>query len=241
MKLENLSIIPASVRLRQATLQDVIGILALKQRIKGVSLPWNEEELRSQISSFPEGQVIAESARTRQIIGALGTLVIARSGYSLFSRWSDLTAEGTFKNHDPEHGKTLFRSHLIVDPKYDNREMRDLLSQAELVIAKIFNMDRIRAGVRFRDYYLFHHLAPAEYLREVEVGLISDSWLTQVFNRGFKPLAVVSRYYPQDWRSDGYAVVAQLDLRADPSQSASTSENQKVFHFDRYSELAQNL
>ena len=205
----------APITVRRATYRDFNGILALKSRITGISLPWGERELLSQISSFPEGQFVAETTRDRKIVGALGTLVIFRLDYSLLAKWRDLTADGTFRNHDQEHGKTLFRSHLVIDPAFDGTPtMRDLLCQTELKIAEQLGMDRIRAGLRFKDYYLFHHLGPGEYFRQVEQGIIGDSWINQTLDRGFKALALVCQYYPQDWRSDGNAVVAQLDLHA---------------------------
>ena len=214
MDQDRMNVVSAAVTIRPANIRDISGIMALKRRIHGVSLPWGDEELASQIVSFPEGQIVAVNSRSRQVIGALGTLVIARSHYSLLANWGDMTAEGTFRNHDPSRGKTLFRSHLIVDPRFDCTQLRDLLSEAELGLATRLGLDRIRAGVRFKDYYLFHHLAPIQYLREIEQGLVADSWVSQTLARGFKALAVVTGYYPKDWRSDGYAVVAQLELRS---------------------------
>lgn len=218
------------ITVRRATFRDISGILALKSRLTGLSLPWGERELFSQISFFPEGQFVAETTRDKKIVGTLGTLVIFRLDYSLLAKWRDLTANGTFRNHDREHGKTLFRSHLVIDPAFDGTPvMRDLLCQNELKIAEQLGMERIRTGLRFKDYYLFHHLGPGEYFRQVEQGIIGDSWINQTLDRGFKALALVGQYYPQDWRSDGNAVIAQLDLhsresrRADPIPIISTS------------------
>lgn len=216
-------LMPPSITVRMATLRDIDGIFALKRRITGISIPWGRSELLSQILSFQEGQFVAVNTQNRQIIGALGTLVISRSDYSLLAKWGDLTADGTFRNHDPSHGKTLFRSHLIMDPRFDCKTIRDSLSQAELGIAIKLGLDRIRVGVRFKDYYLFHHLAPSEYFKQVEKGHISDTWITQTLNRGFRALALVTQYYPPDWRSDGYAVVAQLELHTAETKTTPAS------------------
>lgn len=200
----------SSIIVRMATIHDIKNIITLKRRIFGVSLPWGEHELFSQINTFQEGQIVAINTKNGEVVGALGTLVISSSEYSLLAHWGDLTGNGTFRNHNLSLGDTLFRSHLIVDPRFD-REMLELLGQAELGIASMLGLSRIRAGVRFMEYYLFHHLAPAEYFEQVEMGTITDDWITLTLNRGFRPLALVTEYFPKDLRSEGYAMVAQLD------------------------------
>ena len=232
-KARNETVNNAEVRIRSATLRDIEGILDLKARIAGISLPCGEGELASQITFFREGQLVAESLERRQIIGAVGTLVISRFDYSLFSKWCDLTASGTFRNHDPRHGRTLFRSHLLVDPHFDESDrVRDALSQAELEIAVRLRMERIRAGVRLRDYYLFQHLSPADYFKQVARGRIRDRWVRQTLDRGFKALALVHRYYPRDTRSEGNAVMAQLDLQATQMKETRALSRHELMRLD---------
>jgi GNAT superfamily N-acetyltransferase len=196
------------INIRQTRPEDFEGIIELTRRVYPGSPPWSPEQLASHLTVFPDGQLVALVEEA--IVGMASSLIVLWDDYEFETNWRDFTAEGTFTNHDPERGRTLYGAEVMVDPTRQGQGIGSVLYDARRQLAVRLGLRRIRAGARLRGY---HHVADRmsahEYVKRVESGAFTDPTLTFQLNRGFHVLAVVSDYLRHDPESLGYAAVIE--------------------------------
>ena len=198
------------IRTRPMRRKDIPAIIALTREVYPESKPWTEAQLASHLEIFPEGQVVAEDLATGEIVGMAASLIVFWDDYDMSASWRDFTAGGTFINHDPAMGRTLYGAEVMVKPTRQGEGIGGLLYNARKRIAKKFGLLRIRAGARLRGYGKHaDRMSPDEYVRNVESGAIVDPTLTFQLKRGFHVLAVVRGYLHDDPESRGYAAVIE--------------------------------
>ena len=195
---------------RQTTAADFPGIIALTRAIYPGALSWTEEQLAAHLRVFPEGQFVAVRTDTGEIVGMAASLIVLWDDYELQSSWRDFTAAGSFANHDPVRGRTLYGAEIMVSPALQGQGVGTKLYAAREALARRLGLLRIRAGARLRDYHRHADRMSAEaYAAAVVRGEVVDRTLTFQLRRGFRVIGVISGYLRHDPESLGHAAVIE--------------------------------
>ena len=136
----------ADVLVRNTRPDDFDGIVALTRRVYPDSVPWSKEQLSSHLAVFPEGQFVA--LEDAVIVGMAASLIVLWDDYHFEATWRDFTASGTFKNHDPARGRTLYGAEVMVDPERQGAGIGTALYSARRDLCVRLGLRRIRAGAR---------------------------------------------------------------------------------------------
>jgi GNAT superfamily N-acetyltransferase len=199
---------PAVVRHTQAG--DFPGIIELCRVTYPDAPPWTEAQLASHLRVFPEGQFVALSPADGAVVGMAASLIVLWDDYAFTTNWRELTAAGTFTNHDPVRGRTLYGAEIMVHPAWQGRGVGTQLYAEREALARRLGLLRIRAGARLRGYRKFSgSLGAEEYVLGVVRGELTDPTLTFQLRRGFRVLAVVTGYLAHDPQSLGHAAVIE--------------------------------
>jgi GNAT superfamily N-acetyltransferase len=138
------------------------------------------------------------------------SLIVLWDDYELSTSWRDFTATGSFANHDPVRGRTLYGAEIMVSPALQGQGVGSQLYAARETLARRLGLLRIRAGARLRDYHRHADRMTAEaYVAAVVRGALVDRTLTFQLRRGFRVLGVVANYLRHDPESLGYAAVIE--------------------------------
>ena len=172
--------------------------------------PWTEQQLAGHLQVFPEGQIVAVDSAAQTIVGMASSLIVRWDDYDMASSWRDFTSHGTFANHDPAYGRTLYGAEVMVRPEAQGMGIGSKLYEARRAIARRFNLLRIRAGARLRGYGKWaRQLTADQYVFRVIYGALRDPTLSFQLKHGFKVIGVVSNYLRHDPESLGYAAVIE--------------------------------
>jgi GNAT superfamily N-acetyltransferase len=187
---------------------DFDQIVELTRRVYHGAPPWTREQLQAHHAVFPEGQFVALAGA--RVVGMAASLIVWWDDYDMTTSWRDFTAGGTFANHDPEKGRTLYAAEVMVDPEWQGHGVGGKLYEARRQLVVRLGLRRIRAGARLRGYHRYaDQLTPVEYVQRVERGEIHDPTLSFQLHRGFRVLDVVSGYLRHDPESLGHAAVIE--------------------------------
>jgi GNAT superfamily N-acetyltransferase len=173
-------------------------------------VPWNERQLASHLEVFPEGQFVAVESGSNRVVGMAASLVILWDDYDIDMDWHDLTEHGSFVNHDPENGHTLYGAEIMVRPGLQGRGIGKNLYRSRRELTQRLKLLRIRAGARLRGYHRYAgRMSATDYVREVVKGTIGDPTLSFQLKQNFHVLAVVQNYLRKDQESLGHAAVIE--------------------------------
>lgn len=213
---------PAGVEVRHTQARDFAGIIALSRAVYPDTPPWTTAQLSSHLAVFPEGQFVAVEAD--RVMGMAASLIVLWDDYDFDTSWRDFTAAGTFTNHDPERGRTLYAAEVMVDPARQGSGIGTRLYDARRDLVVRLGLRRIRAGARLRGFHrVAGQMTPQEYVERVERGDLSDPTLSFQLKRGFRVLAVASGYLRHDPESLGWAAVIEwLNPAAPENRGART-------------------
>lgn len=199
----------AAIRVRNTEGRDLARITELTRAVYPESKPWNSDQLSLHLDVFPEGQFVAVTPDD-VVVGMAASLVILWDDYESHMSWREFTASGTFANHDPEHGRTLYGAEVMVHPEYQRRGIGKLLYAARRALAERMGLLRIRAGARLIGYHAYaDRMSATEYVRCVVREECKDPTLSFQLRNGFHILAVVSDYLMHDPASLGYAAIIE--------------------------------
>jgi GNAT superfamily N-acetyltransferase len=200
----------AGFRVRRLERRDFDGVIEVCRAVYPDSPSWRTDQLESHLNVFPEGQFVAVEDVSDSVVGVASSLVIRWDDYDIESSWRDFTAHGTFANHDPEHGRTLYGAEVMVHPCRQRRGLGKALYAARRDLARRLRLLRIRAGARLRGYHLHAAtMTAAEYVRHVVAGELRDPTLSFQLHEGFRVLGVTDRYLRHDPESLGHAAVIE--------------------------------
>ena len=188
---------------------DVAEIIELCRRVYPASPPWTDAPLRSHLDCFPDGQLVARGADGR-LAGMAASLIVRWDEYDTMGSWRDFTASGTFQNHDPVNGRTLYGAEVMVDPAVQGMGAGSALYRARRALAERLGLLRIRAGARLAGYGgVSQEMTPWEYVLDVAAARRRDPTLSFQLGRGFHVFDVVHGYLQHDPASRGWAALIQ--------------------------------
>ena len=168
---------------------------------------WTEEEIRSQLRRFPEGQFVAEY--DGRIIGAAHSLIIDLDEYGDAHSWESVTSDGRITNHDPE-GDTLYGMDVVVDPAFRGMRIGRRLYEARKQLARRLNLRRIMIGGRLPNYHKYaDELSVHDYVERVLAREIDDPVVRFQIANGFTVKRIVPNYLPEDEESRGHAALME--------------------------------
>ncbi len=198
----------AAVVVRQTRQEDFDGLIALTEAVYPSSPPWTRAQLASHLKVFPEGQFVAVMGD--RVVGMAASLIVYWDDYDFSTSWRDFTEGGTFVNHDPERGRTLYAAEVMVAPDLQGRGIGRMLYAARRDLVRRLGLQRIRAGARLRGYHRYaKDMTPEQYVAAVAAGEIADPTLTFQIKRGFRVLGAVEEYLHHDPESLGHAAVIE--------------------------------
>jgi GNAT superfamily N-acetyltransferase len=204
-----MSVVADGILVRNTRPEDFPGIIQMTRRVYPDSPPWTVEQLASHHAIFPDGQFVALDS-VGVIVGMTASLIVLWEDYEFDTNWRDFTAHGTFTNHDPVRGRTLYAAEVMVDPQRQGMGIGSQLYAARRALVIRLALRRIRAGARLRGYHrVASDMSAHEYVARVERGELSDPTLSFQLRRGFRVLAVVSGYLRYDPESLGYAALIE--------------------------------
>lgn len=190
--------------------EDFAPIIEMTREVYHDSPSWKMEQLSSHLEVFPEGQVVAAEQETGRVVGMAASLIVDWDEYDMRASWRDFTDRGTFQNHNPVTGRTLYGAEIMVRPSKQGRGIGKKIYAARRELVRRMGLLRIRAGARLCGYHLHaDRLTPEKYVTEVLAGRLSDPTLSFQLKQGFMPLAVASDYLHHDPASLGFAAVIE--------------------------------
>lgn len=199
-----------AVEVRNTRREDFPRILELCRRVYPESLPWNEAQLESHLRTFSAGQFVAVDTASGRLVGCAASLIVLWDDYEMHGTWREFTDSGTFTNHDPARGRTLYGAEVMVDPEAQGRGVGSRLYDARRELARDLRLARIRAGARLRGYHRYSDaLTPEAYVRRVVAEELQDPTLSFQLHRDFHVIAVVENYLRHDPESLGHAAVIE--------------------------------
>ena len=196
------------IAVRQLRREDFPAIHDISRKIYPDSPAWSDAQLESHLVVFPEGQLVAEDGG--EVVGMAASLIVLWDEYSFDTSWREFTANGTFTNHDPVKGRTLYGAEIMVTPAKQGGGVGKALYEARRDLCRRLGLLRIRAGARLAGYHRYaDKMTPEEYTERVVKGKLSDPTLTFQLKRGFEVLADARNYLRHDPESFGHAAVIE--------------------------------
>lgn len=197
------------VIVRNTRPDDFEEIERMCRRIYPEDVPWDPPALANHLRFFPQGQFVAEHKPTQKVVGMAASLIIQWDDYEIGHAWHDFTDHGFFTNHNPA-GQTLYGADIMVDPQMRGMGIGKLIYRARSNLCRALRLRRIRAGARLRGYHQYaDQMTAEEYVIKVINRQLGDPTLSFQLKQGFRVIAVVEDYLPDDPDSRGAAAVIE--------------------------------
>ncbi len=194
----------ASLSIRRATLDDVVGIAALSRRIYYPMPGLTEQMIRGQINNFERGQFVA--VHDGKIVGYCATFKISETAALGPHTWHEITGNGFASRHDLT-GTWLYGMDVSVDPEHRRLRIGQRLYNARKALAKELGLKGIVFGGRMPGLSrkLREVRSPEEYLARVRERKLRDPVINFHIAQGFEPVGILKGYEIGDKESLGYA------------------------------------
>ncbi len=197
------------VHVRPMHPDDFATIIEMCRKVYPDAPPWDNTVLECHRNLFGQGQLVAVDADNR-VLGYAAALIVWWDDYGMDHTWNEVTADGWFTTHDPDHGRTLYGADIMVDPDARGMGVGKQIYQARRSLCRRLSLRRIRAGARLRGYAQYADLlTPHEYVIEVVNRRLGDPTLSFQLKQGFRVIGVVERYLSEDAESRGHAAIIE--------------------------------
>ena len=223
MQKQNSKSFEKNIVLRQLQLTDYHAVTEVQMKCFPGMKTWNEEQFKSQIAIFPEGQICIEYHG--KVVASSSSLIIDFDIYSESHSWAEIADKGYIRNHNYS-GDTLYGIEIMVDPEYRGLKLSRRLYEARKKLAAAKNLKRIVIGGRIPGYEKYSaKLTAREYINKVLDKKLTDPVLTPQLSNGFVLKRIIPEYLSSDQESKGYATFlewANLDYK--PKSKVLTSQ-----------------
>lgn len=188
---------------RQLTLDDYDALVEMAHRCFPGMQPWGRDQIESQLSIFPEGQLCVEIDGR---LAASSTSLILEYDPSLeWHNWKAVADAGYIRNHKPK-GDTLYGIEIMVDPDFRGMKLSRRMYDARKELCRTRNLARIIIAGRIPGYHKHADtLTAREYIDRVVDKGVYDQVLTAQLSNGFSVQGLIPNYLPADSESRGYA------------------------------------
>jgi predicted amidohydrolase/GNAT superfamily N-acetyltransferase len=177
--------------------------------------PWGRDQIESQLTLFPEGQLCVEIDDL--LVASSSSLIVEYDPTLEWHNWKRVADGGYIRNHNPK-GDTLYGIEIMVDPEYRGMKLSRRLYDARKELCRQRNLARIIIAGRIPGYGAFaDQLSAREYIDRVTDKALFDPVLTAQLSNGFALQGLISNYLPSDTDSRGYATFLEwrnLDYQA---------------------------
>ncbi len=194
---------PIHLVVRLATLSDIAKIVRLNRNVYGEHY-LSADMVRGQISSFPEGQFVAEY--NGEIVGHCATFIINGDVALKPHSWRSITGNGFASRHDPD-GDYLYGMEVCVDEQYRGQRIGQRLYDARKQLCQDLELKGIIFGGRMPN--LARRIkackTPEGYVEKALNKEIRDPVLGFQTRNGFEVIGILKSYLPSDKPSLGYA------------------------------------
>jgi predicted amidohydrolase/GNAT superfamily N-acetyltransferase len=168
---------------------------------------WGEEQFRSQLRQFPEGQLCIEDKG--KVIAASISMIVDYDLYGDDHSYREITGNGYLTTHDPD-GDTLYGVDIFVHPGYRDLRLGRRLYEARKELCKQLNLRRFVAGGRIPGYRKYaKEMTPAEYIQLVVNKELHDQVLSFQLANGFHVRHMIKNYEPSDRDSGAAATLLE--------------------------------
>ncbi len=190
--------------------RDIDPVIDICRTVYPNDAPYTPHELADHHRVFPQGQFVAEHEESLAVAGAHFTLRLRLRDFRIDDPWDVLTAHGTFLDHDPVNGHTLYGADIMVHPRHQHHGLAHGLTDATRDLVRRESLWRMVAGSRLPGYSRHRdELDPASYVKAVERGELIDPVLTAHLKDGWTVVRPIHGYLPHDEESAGWAAVIQ--------------------------------
>ena len=189
--------------IRPLTIDDYDDLIAMAQRCFPGMQPWTREQIESQLSIFPEGQICVEV--DGKLAASSSSLILEYDPSTHWHDWKVVADEGYIRNHKAK-GDTLYGIEIMVDPEFRGMKLSRRLYDARKELCRQKNLARIIIGGRIPGYHKHaDKMTAREYIDGVLGKSIYDQVLTTQLSNGFSVQGLIANYFPSDKESCGYA------------------------------------
>jgi predicted amidohydrolase/ribosomal protein S18 acetylase RimI-like enzyme len=191
------------IRLRQLTLDDFDALVAMQKECFPGMAPWGRDQIESQLSTFPEGQLCIEV--DGEIAASASSLILSYDPNLSWHDWKVVSENGFIRNHNPK-GDTLYGIEIMVSPNFRGMKLARRLYDARKELCRQRNLNRMMVGGRIPGYSAHaEELSAREYVENVVDKTLYDPVLTTQLSNGFSLQGLIPNYMPSDKASLGYA------------------------------------
>ncbi|MEZ6147808.1 MAG: GNAT family N-acetyltransferase [Planctomycetaceae bacterium] len=191
------------IKVRPLTIDDFDDLVAMQLRCFPGMKPWARDQIESQLSRFPQGQLCVEV--DGKLAASSSSLIIKHDPSLEWHNWQVIADGGYVRNHDPK-GDTLYGIEIMVDPEFRGMKLARRLYEARKEICRQRNLARIIIGGRIPGYGKHaDQYSAREYVEAVSEKAIYDPVLTAQLANGFALQGLIPDYFPSDGDSRGYA------------------------------------
>ncbi|MCW5771195.1 MAG: GNAT family N-acetyltransferase [Rhodospirillaceae bacterium] len=205
-----------TLMVRNARPGDIPAVVDLTARVYGDIGSYSPEMILGQLTSFPEGQFVAEYEG--KIVGYCATERIAEAAAMRDHTWREITGNGFASRHDP-NGDYLYGIEMSVDRKFRGLRIGQRLYTVRKRLCEELRLRGIVFGGRLPGLSRrIRQVGTAEaYVEKVLAGTLRDATMTFQLRNGFEFVRLLKNYFPGDTESLGYAALLQWRNPAVPA------------------------
>lgn len=187
---------------------------------------WKKQQIKKLISLFPEGQVVIKV--NGHVAGAALSIVVDYDQFEEGHTYREITADYTFKTHDP-NGDRLYGIDVVIKPEFRGLRLGRRLYDYRKELCEKLNLKGIAFGGRIPNYHLYsQELTPRDYIRKVRHKEIHDPVLNFQLSNDFHVAKLLKGYLDGDEDSGEYAALLEWDNIYYEKPTKNTTQTKKT-------------
>jgi predicted amidohydrolase/GNAT superfamily N-acetyltransferase len=170
---------------------------------------WEEDQIRTLISRFPEGQVVIKA--NNEIAGCALSIIVDYYKFGNQHTYKEITGDYSFSTHN-SHGDILYGIDVFIKPEFRGLRLGRRLYDYRKDLCERLNLKGIALGGRIPEYFKYAgKMSPKEYIEKVKRKEIEDPVFNFQISNDFYPSKVLKNYLEGDAASNDYAVLLKWD------------------------------
>lgn len=187
---------------------------------------WKKQQIKKLISLFPEGQVVIKV--NGHVAGAALSIVVDYDQFEEGHTYKEITADYTFKTHDP-NGDRLYGIDVVIKPEFRGLRLGRRLYDYRKELCEKMNLKGIAFGGRIPNFHLYsQELTPRDYIRKVRHKEIHDPVLNFQLSNDFHVAKLLKGYLDGDEDSGEYAALLEWDNIYYEKPTKNTTQTKKT-------------